>query len=90
MTACDRGGDLSVSGQMARPRVNFESMLARFPAGTLAQIDAVRWPHETRTEFVQRAVDHLIRARGGTPASSAHVGDDTPPAGRGRQGDAER
>lgn len=60
--------DISYSGEMTtrprgRPKVNHEAMAARFPEGTLARIDAVRLPNETRTEFVQRAVDLLVEFR---------------------------
>ena len=47
---------------MGRPKVNHEQMPARFPAGTFERIDAVL-DGQTRTAFVQEAVEREIRRR---------------------------
>jgi hypothetical protein len=48
---------------VGRKKVNFEQMPARFPEGTLARIDAARLTDETRTAFVQEAVEREIKRR---------------------------
>lgn len=48
---------------MGRLKKNFDQMPGRFPAGTLQRIDFVREPGETRTSFVQKAVEALLRQR---------------------------
>jgi predicted DNA-binding protein len=48
---------------VGRKKVNFEQMAARFPEGTLARIDGARRDAETRTTFVQEAVEREIERR---------------------------
>lgn len=48
---------------VGRKKVNFEQMPARFPEGTFARIDDVRGDGETRTSFVQDAVEREIVRR---------------------------
>jgi len=48
---------------MGRPRLNFDVMPGRFPQGTFARLDAVRRDDETRTAFVQEAVEREIKRR---------------------------
>jgi hypothetical protein len=38
-------------------------MMARFSEGTFARMDAVRRPHEARTEFIREAVDRELKRR---------------------------
>ena len=37
--------------------------MARFSEGTFARMDAVRRPHEARTEFIREAVDRELKRR---------------------------
>lgn len=53
-----------------RPKLNFEQVPGRFPAGTIARIDSVRQDGETRTSFIQVAVEAEIVRRGGAAASA--------------------
>lgn len=48
-----------------RPQTNFETMLARLPKGTLAEIDSVldAKERETRADFVRRAIEWLVSRR---------------------------
>jgi hypothetical protein len=46
-----------------RPRRNFDHILGRFPDGTIDRIDAVRKIGETRTAFLQSAVEGEIARR---------------------------
>lgn len=46
-----------------RPRQWAEDMVARFPAGTFARIDAVRRREEDRTDFVREAVRRELERR---------------------------
>lgn len=48
---------------VGRKKVNFEQMPARFPEGTFARIEDVRGEGETRTSFVQDAVEREIVRR---------------------------
>lgn len=48
---------------MGRPKLNFDLMPGRFPEGTFARMDAVRDDGETRTAFVQAAVEREIKRR---------------------------
>lgn len=64
-------GDISLSAveisgiatRMGRPKLNFDKMAGRFPEGTFARMDAVRDESETRTAFVQEAVEREIKRR---------------------------
>ena len=56
--------DISVSpSRMGRPKLNFDLMPGRFPEGTFERMDAVRSDGETRTAFVQEAVEREIKRR---------------------------
>lgn len=46
---------------MSRPRIYFEEMVARLPAGTFARMDRLREKREKRTDFVRRAVERELR-----------------------------
>jgi hypothetical protein len=48
---------------MGRKKLWSEDMQARFVAGTLERIDAVREDGETRTDFVRLAVERELRRR---------------------------
>lgn len=48
---------------MGRPKLNYDLMPGRFPEGTFTRMDAVREPAETRTAFVQEAVEREIKRR---------------------------
>jgi hypothetical protein len=48
---------------VGRKKVNFEQMPARFPEGTFARIEDVRGEAETRTSFIQEAVEREIARR---------------------------
>ena len=49
--------------RMGRPKLNFDNMAGRFPQGTFERMDAVRGEGETRTAFVQEAVEREIKRR---------------------------
>lgn len=49
--------------RMGRPKLNFDNMPGRFPEGTFARMDAVRAEGETRTAFLQEAVEREIVRR---------------------------
>lgn len=46
-----------------RPKRNFDQIPGRFPEGTIDRIDAVRVDDETRTAFLQVAVEAEIARR---------------------------
>jgi hypothetical protein len=46
-----------------RPKQWAEDMVARFPAGTFARIDAARRQDEGRTDFVREAVSRELQRR---------------------------
>jgi hypothetical protein len=46
-----------------RPKRNFDQIPGRFPEGTIMRIDAVRIDDETRTAFLQVAVEAEIARR---------------------------
>ena len=48
---------------MGRIRINDESVVARFPKGTLARIDDVLAEKEKRADFIREAVDREIKRR---------------------------
>lgn len=50
---------------IGRPRINGEQMVARFPEGTMAQIDAHLDDGENRSDFVRTAVSRELDRRGG-------------------------
>jgi hypothetical protein len=48
---------------MGRKKMWAEDMVARFPEGTFARIDAVREEGEDRTDFVREAVERELKRR---------------------------
>ena len=56
---------------MGRKRRWAEDMAARFPAGTLARIDAVLGADEYRTNFVWQAVEKELKRREAKAAKPA-------------------
>ena len=48
---------------VGRKKINFDQMAARFPEGTLARMDAARRDDETRTAFLQEAVERELKRR---------------------------
>lgn len=46
-----------------RPKLNYDQIPGRFPQGTIDRIDAVRVNDETRTAFLQVAVEAEIARR---------------------------
>ncbi|MBY3157217.1 hypothetical protein HFO56_33370 [Rhizobium laguerreae] len=57
-----------------RPKRNFDQIPGRFPEGTIDRIDSVREGGETRTAFLQTAVEGEI-ARRSHPRRSAETLD---------------
>jgi hypothetical protein len=49
--------------QVGRPRINDEQTPARFPAGTLARIDAACVDNEKRSDFIREAVERELERR---------------------------
>jgi hypothetical protein len=56
---------------MGRKRINDEETLARFPAGTLKQVDAALRENEKRAEFFREAVERELKRREGLAARKA-------------------
>jgi hypothetical protein len=50
---------------VGRPKINDEQTPARFPAGTLARIDAVLSDGEKRSDFIREAVERELKRRKG-------------------------
>ncbi len=48
---------------VGRIRINDESVVARFPKGTLARIDDVLAEKEKRADFIREAIDREIKRR---------------------------
>jgi metal-responsive CopG/Arc/MetJ family transcriptional regulator len=48
---------------VGRKRINEEEMPARFPAGTLARLDALLNEKEKRSDFIREAVEREIKRR---------------------------
>ena len=48
---------------MGRKQINQEQTVARFPAGTLARIDAVLKDTERLADFLRKAVERELRRR---------------------------
>jgi hypothetical protein len=46
-----------------RAKINHEQMPLRFPAGTLARLDAILKENETRTDLVRECVESVIVSR---------------------------
>lgn len=58
--------ELVISGTkrpVGRTRINDEQTPARFPAGTLARVDAVLADKEKRSDFMREAVEREIKRR---------------------------
>ena len=55
----------SIVPRVGRKRINEEQMPARFPAGTLARIDAVlnRETNEKRSDLIRAAVERELKRR---------------------------
>ena len=55
----------SIIPRVGRKRINEEQMPARFPAGTLARIDAVLDPetNEKRADLIRKAVERELKRR---------------------------
>lgn len=48
---------------LGRPRINEEQTPARFPAGTLARVDAACSEKEKRSDFIREAVERELKRR---------------------------
>jgi hypothetical protein len=48
---------------VGRPKINDEQTPARFPAGTLARIDAACREKEKRSDFIREAVERELERR---------------------------
>lgn len=48
---------------MSRPQINYEQMPARFPKGTLRQMDSVLDEGEKRADLIREAVEREIKRR---------------------------
>ncbi len=48
---------------MARPQVNFEKTMARFPKGTLARIKKALVGGEKQSDLIREAVEREIKRR---------------------------
>jgi metal-responsive CopG/Arc/MetJ family transcriptional regulator len=55
----------SIMPRVGRKRINHERILARFPKGTLARIDAVlkSETNEKQAEFIREAVERELKRR---------------------------
>jgi hypothetical protein len=62
-----------------RPKRNFDHIPGRFPEGTIERIDEVRKNGETRTAFLQSAVENEIARR--SPSGHSAEALDTPDEG---------
>lgn len=49
--------------RVGRRKVNYDQTPARFPEGTLAKVDALCEPGESRADFLREAVDREIKRR---------------------------
>jgi hypothetical protein len=48
---------------MARRQINFETVVARLPAGRIARIERTLGETETQAEFLREAIDRELRRR---------------------------
>jgi len=48
---------------MARRQINFETVVARLPAGRIARIERVLGEAETQAMFLREAIDRELRRR---------------------------
>ena len=53
----------AISARVGRKRINAEFMSARFREGTFVRIDAHRIPHESRADFIRKAVEAELDRR---------------------------
>lgn len=49
--------------RVGRKQVNFDGMMARFPEGTFARIDAALKPGETRSDMLRAALNAELKRR---------------------------
>lgn len=59
-----------MSNPVGRKRINEEQTPARFPAGTLARMDAVLEDREKRADLIREAVERELKRRERAKASS--------------------
>lgn len=59
----DFESDIDNHSAVGRKRINEEQMPARFPAGTLARIDAVLWSGEKRADLIRIGVERELKRR---------------------------
>jgi Arc/MetJ-type ribon-helix-helix transcriptional regulator len=52
-----------IVSRMARRKKFTERIIATFPEGTLARIEAVRGPYEDRTDIIREAVEKVLDER---------------------------
>jgi hypothetical protein len=52
------------AGRVGRKRINSEAAMARYPAGTLARIEAVLRPGEKLADFLREITEAEIKRRG--------------------------
>ena len=55
----------TIPASVGRPKINDEQTPGRFPAGTLARIDAACEEGEKRSDFIREAVERELKRRGG-------------------------
>jgi hypothetical protein len=60
----------SIIRPVGRKRINEEQMPARFPAGTLARIDAMCRNKEKRSDVIREAVERELKRREGLKAKA--------------------
>lgn len=53
----------TIPAPVGRPKINEEQTPARFPAGTLARIDALLDEKEKRSDFIRKAVERELERR---------------------------
>ncbi|NIK47846.1 hypothetical protein [Variibacter gotjawalensis] len=68
-----------------RPRINSEQTPARFPAGTLASIDACLAPGERLADFLREAVSRELKRRARTQNATNNIEHPAPTAPIGNQ-----
>lgn len=51
------------SPSVGRPKINHDAIPGRFPEGTKARIDAVRYEGESQSDFLRDAVDRELTRR---------------------------
>lgn len=63
---------------MGRERRNHENLTARFPAGTLARIEAALRGREGKADFIRASVEEKLERRERAGKARAENGDDEP------------